>query len=267
MIDTGSEANIIKNHLLPSEIDMNNFKTVFLKGVGDKLNCTMGTIKLATYGHTSTFHVVSDDFDIPCEGILGATYLTETHAVIDYESESIKTKDKISKFTLGNEFLQNTNRQFAIEEKKNCIFNIPEEIKRSDSSWSLDAVASSSHSILPQEYEQETPINDSEELDSPIYPEHEELTWCTKDKFQETLLEIPSELNLYSYSEWEIYETYETFQRNFSEEEIYGNFSIENKDTVSEEDLLINKLILNDLNENERNYIIKFVTSNKDRFF
>ena len=54
--------------------------------------------------------------------------------------------------------------------------------------------------------------------------------------------------------------------RNFSEEEIYGNFSIENKDTVSEEDLLIIELRLNDINENERNYIIKFVTSNKDRF-
>ena len=65
----------------------------------------MGTKKLAVYGHTSTFHVVSHDFDIPCDGILGATFLTETNAVIDYESESIETKDKISKFTLGNEFL------------------------------------------------------------------------------------------------------------------------------------------------------------------
>ena len=160
MIDTGSEANIIKIHLLPSEIDMDNFNTVFLKRLGDKLYRTMGTIKLALYGHTSTFHVVSDDFDIPCKGILGATYLTETNAVIDCENEKIKTKDKISKLTLGNEFLKNKNWQYAIEEKKNCIPNIPEEIKRSNSSWSLDAIASSSHSILPQEYEQETPIND-----------------------------------------------------------------------------------------------------------
>ena len=190
MIDTGSEANIIKNHLLPSEIDMNNFKTAFLKGVGDKLNRTMGTIKLAVYGHTSTFHVVSDDFDIPCEGILGATYLTETNAVIDYESEPVETNDKISKFTLGNEFSQNKNRQFAIEEKKNCIPNIPEEIKRSDLSWSLDAIASSSHSLFSQEYEQETPINDSEELDSPIYPEHEELTWCKKINFRKLYLKF-----------------------------------------------------------------------------
>ena len=127
---------------------MDNFKTIFLKGVGDKLNRTMGTIKLAVYGHTSTFHVVSDDFDIPCEGILGVTYLTETNAVIDYESESIKTKDKISKFTLGNEFLQNKNRQFTIEEKKNCISNTSEEIKRSDSSWSLDPWMQLRHQVI-----------------------------------------------------------------------------------------------------------------------
>ena len=49
MIDTSSEANIIKHHLLSDEIDIDNFKTVFLKGVGDKLNRTMGTIKLAVY--------------------------------------------------------------------------------------------------------------------------------------------------------------------------------------------------------------------------
>ena len=84
MIDTGSEANIIKNHLLPNESDMNNFKTVFLQGVGDKLNRTIGTIKLAVHGDTSIFHVVPDDFDIPREEILGATYLTETNAIIDY---------------------------------------------------------------------------------------------------------------------------------------------------------------------------------------
>ena len=40
---------------------------------------------------TSIFYVVPDDFDIPCEAILGATYLTETNAVIDYENESMKT--------------------------------------------------------------------------------------------------------------------------------------------------------------------------------
>ena len=48
------------------------------------------------YRHTSIFHVVPDDFDIPCEGILGATYLTETNAVIGCENESIGTENKIS---------------------------------------------------------------------------------------------------------------------------------------------------------------------------
>ena len=135
MIDTGSEANIIKNHLLPDEIEMDNFKTVFLKGVGDKLNRTIGTIKLAVCGHTSTFHVVPDDFDIPCEEILGATYLTETNALIDYKNELITTNDKVSKFKLGNEFLLKENRQYLIEEEKNnTTYNLLENIQKSDSS-------------------------------------------------------------------------------------------------------------------------------------
>ena len=119
MIDTGSEANIIKNHLLPDEIDKDNFKTVFLKGVGDKLNRTIETIKLAVYGHASIFYLVSDDFYIPCEGILAATYLTETNAIIDFENESIRTENRISKFALENEILLNENKQYAIAKEEN----------------------------------------------------------------------------------------------------------------------------------------------------
>ena len=55
--------------MLPNEIDINNLKTVFIEGIGAKLNRTIGTIKLAVYGYTSIFHVVPDDFDIPCQGI------------------------------------------------------------------------------------------------------------------------------------------------------------------------------------------------------
>ena len=268
MIDTGSEANIIKNHLLPDEIEMDNFKTVFLKGVGDKLNRTIGTIKLAVYGHTSTFHVVPDDFDIPCEGILGATYLTETNALIDYKNELITTNDKVSKFKLGNEFLLKENRQYVIEEEmNNTTYYLLENIQKSDSSWSLDTNASSVHAICNQEHKRRLSSDKTEDLDSPIYLEQEESTWCIKETFQESLHEISSEPDLNSYSELEVNEIYEVFRGNFSEEEIYETFSIKNKNTVSEDDLLINKIRLNDLNEDEKNYIVKFVISNKDRFF
>ena len=40
MRDTGSEANIIKSHLLPTEIDINNYKIILLKGVGEKFQNT-----------------------------------------------------------------------------------------------------------------------------------------------------------------------------------------------------------------------------------
>ena len=66
--------------------------------------------------------------------------------------------------------------------------------------------------------------------------------------------------------ELEINEIYEGFQGNFSKDEIYETYSMENINAVLN-DILINKLRLNDLNEDEKNYIVKFVISNKDRFF
>ena len=96
MIDTGSEANIIKSHLLLTEIDINNYKTVLLKGVGDKFQNNMGSIEIAIYGRKMTFLVVREDFDVPCEGILGITYLTETGAIIDYGNGTLQISETIA---------------------------------------------------------------------------------------------------------------------------------------------------------------------------
>ena len=96
MIDTGSEANIIKRDLLPTEIDINNYETILLKGVGDKSQNTMGSIEIAIYGKTTTFLIVTDNFDIPCEGILGVNYPTETGAIIDYGNGTIQIGETIA---------------------------------------------------------------------------------------------------------------------------------------------------------------------------
>ena len=40
-----TEVSIIQNHLPANEIETNNFKTVFLKGVGDQLNLTVAQHK------------------------------------------------------------------------------------------------------------------------------------------------------------------------------------------------------------------------------
>ena len=96
IIDTGSEANIIKSHLLPTEIDINNYKTILLKGVEDKFQNTMGSIEIAIYGKTTTFSIVTENFDIPCKGILAVTYLTETGPIIDYRNGTLQISKTIT---------------------------------------------------------------------------------------------------------------------------------------------------------------------------
>ena len=66
----------------------------------------------------------------------------------------------------------------------------------------------------------------------------------------------------------EIKETYAIFQGTFPEKCSHVVFSIENSKLLSEGDeVLIKKLRLDNLPENENNYITKFVLSNNDRFF
>ena len=46
MVDSGSEANIIKSNLLPLEIDIDKYKTILLKEVSQEFHTTVGTIEI-----------------------------------------------------------------------------------------------------------------------------------------------------------------------------------------------------------------------------
>ena len=49
MVDSGSEANIIKSNLLPVEMDIDEYKTILLKGVSQEFHRTIGTIEIAIF--------------------------------------------------------------------------------------------------------------------------------------------------------------------------------------------------------------------------
>ena len=62
MVDTWSEVDIIKAHLLPDEIDIDKHETVLIKGISNKTCNTIGTVETAIYGKTSTFFIVPEDW-------------------------------------------------------------------------------------------------------------------------------------------------------------------------------------------------------------
>ena len=149
------------------------------------------------------------------------------------KNESIRTENKISKFTLGNEILLNESQQYAIaKEGNNSNLNPVEKLQKSESSWSLETNISSYNQQNEEIFSEEN----IEVLEIPIAPEQLESEWCTKENFQDTLNEILFELDLNPYSDLEIKENYAIFQENSPEKFIHGIFSIENSKSLSVDD-------------------------------
>ena len=89
MIDTGSEVNLLKVQAVKriQEVDAN--KQLLLKGISPDPVPTLGTIKITLLGNDATFHIVKNDFPIKPHGILGAEFLTERNATINYQKKQL----------------------------------------------------------------------------------------------------------------------------------------------------------------------------------
>ena len=280
MIDTGSEANIIEKHLLPTEIDIKNYKTVLLKEVGDKFQNTMGSIEIAIYGRRTTFLIVTEDFDIPSEGILGVTYLTETGAIIDYGHGTLQIGETIAnlkcrkepstmnkqqcllvKKELKNIIEDKTSNSVIINEIQKIPINPAEAENKINSTWSLDTNVFAIPQInidenQLQDMDEEIPESSNENLSvvndfKPL--ELLDLDYSTKPHFQDILNEVSSELNFKNYSTIEVNETFQIFKENYSKSPFVKIYSIENHEITSKETKLLNKLRFEHLNEEEKN--------------
>ena len=175
MIDTGSEANIIKSRLLPTEI-------------------------YEIYERTTTFLVVTEDFDIPCEGILGVTYLTETGAIIDYGNSTLQIGETIANLkgrkeprTMDNQHClidkkevkntneENTSNSVVINEIQNIPLNPIEAENKLNSTRSLDTNVSA----IPQMCNDKNQFQDMDEEISE--PSNENISVATDFKSMELL--------------------------------------------------------------------------------
>ena len=72
LLDTGSEGNLVKISSLPFDCGININETIFLKGVSGKIVFTLGTTEISIFGYPTKFQIVTEDFPIPREGLLGA---------------------------------------------------------------------------------------------------------------------------------------------------------------------------------------------------
>ena len=88
MLDCGAEINLLKKSCLPEDLNLYKFRLI-LKGICGGKSLTLGIVK-CKIGHISTiFHVIDDDDQIKCDGILGAELFRDSKASILFDSEKL----------------------------------------------------------------------------------------------------------------------------------------------------------------------------------
>ena len=91
MLDSGSEVNLARLHVVPDENLINRDHTYVLNGIGASPTPCLGTIRLKVAGYETEFLVVPDSFPIPFAGIIGSEFFTKTKAKINFEDKTFVT--------------------------------------------------------------------------------------------------------------------------------------------------------------------------------
>jgi len=88
MIDIGAEPNLVNEINVHLDTTINKNDMLNLKGIAPGYVKSLDSVEVSLKDHPAKLNVVSDDFDIPQEGILGTDFLKPsrpTHLTYDVE--------------------------------------------------------------------------------------------------------------------------------------------------------------------------------------
>ncbi|XP_043473885.1 uncharacterized protein LOC122506001 [Leptopilina heterotoma] len=91
LIDTGADVNIIKENILLPELNIIQEEAIHIAGIVPIKILTLGTVQIEINTKPITFQVVSTDFPIESDGILGREYLREEKVEISFWHNTIVT--------------------------------------------------------------------------------------------------------------------------------------------------------------------------------
>ena len=70
MIDSGSDATLIRSNLVKPDIPCNRNEFLTLQGIASTPLVTLGSVIITLLGVPVKFHLIPDDFVLPHDGIL-----------------------------------------------------------------------------------------------------------------------------------------------------------------------------------------------------
>lgn len=98
LVDTEAHVSIIKISNILSNVTIDRSDVMFLKGITSQKWKSIGTVVISLkFNHLNIEHkfsVVSDDFPIPCGGMLGKDFLRFHKCVINYDDMSLQIQPK-----------------------------------------------------------------------------------------------------------------------------------------------------------------------------
>lgn len=87
-MDTGADISLIKANTIGT-ITVNKSRITTISGIGQgvisSLGCARMEIGAENYLVTHDFHVVRDNFPIPCDGLLGMDFIKEFNCILDFQ--------------------------------------------------------------------------------------------------------------------------------------------------------------------------------------
>lgn len=89
LIDTGAHPSLVKQKVLSRNHKIDKRVTLTLSGITSQTVQTLGKITIEIFETPCEFHVVSDDFPIEFDGILGTSFLQKRKSTIDYNNKCI----------------------------------------------------------------------------------------------------------------------------------------------------------------------------------
>ena len=93
MLDTGADINIIKANALLRDTLVYQDRKVEIQGITEEKQQTLGTAYLNSENGTHEFHVVSSNFPLKEQGIIGSTFLRLENAKIDFEKQKVTIRN------------------------------------------------------------------------------------------------------------------------------------------------------------------------------
>lgn len=135
LVDTQADISVFKSTAIAGTVEVDGKNIINIKGITHDSIKTLGTLQINIYtendilGHE--FHVVPEQFNIDCDGIIGKDFLTYYRCKIDYDNMTFTINNKyrnILKLTQGPNELTMTIpprcevvRKFNIETNQECV--------------------------------------------------------------------------------------------------------------------------------------------------